>query len=501
MRAFKGTLLAAALLSIVAVAVYLFEPRTTELQDIESPKLFRFEKQEMVRVEIHRADGDLVLAEQDDGSWMVEGPMWPANKSMVNRVKHQIHDLNARATVVEQPRAPELYGLGRNAIQVHLTMRDGSRISFLAGDPNPSNVSYYIQPMPGELIYTVKKSAMDYYSMEPEAFRERKFARFDSNDADFIESSMPGNHHLVLQRGSADEWNIVEPIQHRASREQVRRLLGRVTALKARDFVEDHPADLAMYGLDHPRASITIKFGSRDPLVLLIGDPAPPDAETLAQTRTFSYMSVEGDFTIYTARDDLMEDFSVDPQDLRLKKFMRMRVGDVTDVVVDLRESQRSDLNGTVAMMYRADKWLWEDGKPVPGSTPSRVANRAAEIRADAIIAEEASNPARWGFHRPLLTVLLTDRNGTTRTLIVGDETEPLVDDDGREMPRYFAMASDDPTVYRISDGIVDVAEDAVREHRRKANRDEEKQERHSRMEEALGSLPVREDPPAAGKE
>ena len=247
MKAFRGTLIAAGALLLVVGLVWWLDPAPEQTRVVEALPLFTFEKPELVRVFIHRAEDQLVLAEQEDGSWLVEGPDWPASRSMVNRVKHQIHDLAARATVIQEPEAPELYGLGENAIKVELFFRDGEQLSFLAGDPNPSAVSFYIQPLTGSSadgsVYTVKKSALDYYSLDPEEFRERRFATHDANDADRIEASLPEGRRLVLQRTGTYQWQLEEPHNQPASREEVRRLLGRVTALKARSFVEDHPED------------------------------------------------------------------------------------------------------------------------------------------------------------------------------------------------------------------------------------------------------------------
>ncbi len=493
MKAFRGTLIAAVVLAVVLGLVWWLDPGIDEPVVTEDAPLFRFEKPELVRVVIHRPDGELVLAELEDGSWIVEGPGWPAARSMVNRVKHQIHDLSARATVIQDPEAPELYGLGENAIRVELFFRDGEQLAFLAGDPNPSAVSFYVQPLTGDAaggtVYTVKKSAMDYYSLDPAEFRERRFATHDANDADRIEAELPGGQRLVLQRTGPYHWQLEEPIQYPASREEVRRLLGRVTALKARTFVEDHPQDMVKYGLDDPRAHILIKFASRDPIDLTIGEQAEVD-DSIGRPRTYAFMKLADDFTVYSAPDDLLDDYLIDPQELRLEKFMRMRVGEVTDVVVDLYPIPDDDLEGSVVMMYRADKWLWGDGVPVPGSTPSRVALRAAEIQAESIEAEEAGDGARYGFDSPRLTIQLTDKTGAVRTLIVGDETEAEIDPEGRELRRHFARCDDHPTVYIVSDGVVDVAEDAVREYQRKAGHDADKQERHDRMEQVLGELP-----------
>ena len=62
--------------------------------------------------------------------------------TMVNRIKHQLHDLSSRARVVENPENPDLFGLGENAIFVDIDLSSGRRISFKAGDPNPTAVSH-----------------------------------------------------------------------------------------------------------------------------------------------------------------------------------------------------------------------------------------------------------------------------------------------------------------------------------------------------------------------
>jgi hypothetical protein len=200
---------------------------------------------------------------------------------------------------------------------------------------------------------------------------------------------------------------------------------------------------------------------------------------------------IKGDeFTVVTARDDLLDDFMEDPHKLRLKRFMRMRIGDIADASVTLRSARKGAPEGSCLMHNRAGKWLWDDGTPVAGSTPERVALRAAEIEADTVVAEQVGDPRRWGFDNPLLTVILTDASGVSRSLVVGKETSPDTDFEGRERRRYFARADDEPTVYRIGDGVLEVAQDAVREFQRKDDKDAEKEERRERMGSALGELP-----------
>ena len=183
MKAFRGTAIAALLLAIVAAIVWWARPEVfSGVQEGDPPKIFSFEKHDMVRVDVQRPDGTQVALVERDGRWVIAGTDHPAGRSMVNRVKHQIHGLTARATVVADAKTPELYGLGENAIEVKLTLKSGELIRFRAGDPNPSGVSYYVQPEGSDVIYTVQKAAVDYYSLTLDEFRERRFSGFDSKD-------------------------------------------------------------------------------------------------------------------------------------------------------------------------------------------------------------------------------------------------------------------------------------------------------------------------------
>src|SRR5688572_7368202 len=121
MKAFRGTLLALVALLALVGAWWMVRPKDLTpaekkalLKEAEKP-IFVFEKANLVKVEVTRPEGTIVLAERADG-WWIEGEEFRASRSMVNRVKHQLHDLVARATVVEGDADDALYGLGNSTI-------------------------------------------------------------------------------------------------------------------------------------------------------------------------------------------------------------------------------------------------------------------------------------------------------------------------------------------------------------------------------------------------
>jgi len=490
-KAFRGTLIALLLLVLVAGIAFFARPAllTPKKKDptADEIRLFNFEKQELVKVEVVRPppEGDTLVLEEQDGKWIIEGTGFVAGRSMVNRIKHQIHDLTARATVIDNPDTPELYGLGKNAIHVTLTMRDGRTVAFLAGDPNPSGVSYYIQPLPGTQIYTVKKAALDYYSLGLSEFREHRFASFDSKDAVRISAkmNMPGApRDLVLEKTAEDWWEMRQPLAMTANLDRVKRLMGRVSALKAQDFIEIEQADMAKYGLDRPRADITVEFASREPLHVLVGGdaPSPNKYEELA------YVMIAGDSTVYVARRGLLEEFGQDPSELRNRKVVKLKEEDVKAIDAWLRAEEKGDPEGQASVRYAAEQWVWKDGVPVPGSTPSRVAQRLAELDVDTFIDDKPKALSEYGLDNPVARVSLQDAEGGEKAVLIGNTGEPEKDPDGNERERRYAAVEGDPSVYLVNQGVLEVVQDMVREYNRKKERDDDK----ARRQERIGSEP-----------
>lgn len=483
LKAFKGTAVVAVLLIAALAAVKFIEKPVEEapIEDLERT-LFDFEKQDLVKTVVTRPDGEtLTLIEQDEG-WILEETGFRASKSMVNRVKHQLHDLTARAQVIEEADDPALYGLGDSSIHVELTFRDGRVESFRAGDPNPSSVSYYIQPDGESAIFTVKKSAVDYYSLSLDEFRERRFAGFNSKDADRIAADLPEGRRLELQRVGEKSWQMIAPQEMPVSLDEARSLLGRVAVLKAVDFVADQPEDLSSWGLDEPRARITISFGTREPLTLLVGAEVQGDEDP-----SLSHMLVVGEDVVYTAKDQFLDDYIVDPDDLRDRAFMDLADEAVVEVSGTLhRSAKEPELVGEVPLKKLGDVWTWYDGKPVPGSTPRRLAERVSGVDAEEFV-DGASSLKPYGLDEPMASIRLVTDTGIERVLLLGDAAEPrtLVDEE-REIPRLYAKRADIDTVYVVDEGVLNVLHDALREQNRKLKNDAEKDVRRERLDEEM---------------
>ena len=417
--------------------------------------IFRFEKEDMVGFKIVRPD-QVIEMRRDGEVWSAVGHPWRPSSAMVRRGAHQLHDLTARATVVDHPEDYGLYGLGDGAIAVEITLREGTVLAFQAGDPNPTSVSYYLRPTPGDRVYVVKKSAVDFYRSDLTAYREDKFATFDANEVDALVAEV-GQTTLAMERTGEYTWHMSSPIEQEASREKVRMMLGRISAMKAQAFVEDGPKNLAPYGLDVPAAKVTIRLSTSGPVTVWLGDSIP-DSDP---PQRFAFR-VEDD-AVYAVKDGMLDSFTLPIEEYRKRILLGKHEWQVTAMVVSL--------NGeSIPVEKNADDWRWPDGQAIPGSTPKRVAGRAADVRA---VGFHDDPPTDAAVQPSMGRVEMVFDDGTRAAVTLGRSWE--IPGEERIEERQYARIDGDPTLYEVDGQLTSVIEDLHREYRRKVKRDAEK--------------------------
>ncbi len=483
-RRFQGTLLAAGIL-VAALGVVKLSDRWLGAGPPaigDTPEaIFRFEKEDLVGIRIERPDGVQLVLARAAGEWTLEGSSWKPSRSMVRKVAHQLHDLTARARVVPEAAGDlQRYGLGDKAIRVALTLQDGTILRLEAGDPNPTAVSYYVRTIPGPgepaegRIYVVKKSAVDYYRLSPQEFREDRFATLDAEDADAIDATVDGRRILIRRTGDL-AWEMVEPAPMAASRDEVRSMLGRVGALRAERFVQDGKDGLERYGLAPPRATIRVGTSSGEPITLWVGDPIPDTEPPLVHVYRAE------DDAVYAARAGFLDAFRKPLPEYRNRQLIRRKA----EEAVSLSVTRGAE---SVALTRTADDWRWPDTGPVPGSTPRRVASQAVGLEAAEI--HDSPPSGDLGLEPPAVRVDVGFADGEHAVIRLGSRWEIDVDPGvpppvrpgepprppaPRTAARQWAQLEGSPAIVEIDGALQGVVDDLFREYARRKERDAER--------------------------
>ncbi|MEQ1570682.1 MAG: DUF4340 domain-containing protein [Myxococcota bacterium] len=477
---FRGTWIALAALVVVLGVWWLGSRPATAPPRVAPSEVFRFEKEDLVGFAVVHPDGQALTVRQVDGQWAVDGQPWRPSRSMIRRVAHQLHDLDARADVVRETEPGDLarYGLGPESIAVTLTLSDGRALAFRVGDPNPTGVSWYLGV--DDRVFVVKKSAMDFWRLDAEAYREDRITSFDADEATRIDAVVDGRA-VAVERTGHRTYQMHAPVEQPASRDEVRMMLGRVSALRATTFVADAPADLARWSLDPPLHTIRIELETGEAVALGLG------AEVVGADPPQRYLWHEQDRAVYAVKDGLLDSFRKPVDAYRDRDPIRHQEWDAASMVATQRGVE-------VALTRSSDGWRWPGGGAVSGSTPKRVAERASGLR---VISFEPAEP--FELDPPWATVSLTYADGATADVVLGRgyevELPPSAPPPPRpgEPPPPPAPRTEARRIARITvtpaggapalvlpavevDGqLAEVLGDLFREHGRKRDRDAEK--------------------------
>ncbi len=453
MTRFRGTAMALLVL-IVVLAVWGWLEREPPPM-VPTRMLARFDEEALQAFTISAPTHTLEVR-RTAGVWSVVGRSYRPRRAMIRRVAHQLHDLDARATVVVDPEDPSIYGLGREAVEVVLELEGMDPVGFRVGDPNPTSVSYYMQRIGDPTVFVVKKSAMDFFRLPLEAFREDRISLFDAAEVVRLQISR-GRHTLELQRTGPRIWWMGEGEgRQRASDDEIQGMLGRVSALRALEFVQDSPTDLDRYGVGEGSLRVVVTLGSGERIALRAGAQAAGAAEPR------QYVLHEQDDAIYAVKAGWASALRRTPEELRNRELVEGAAWQLQQLSVTAPAEQ------TVVVTRRADAWRWSDGAEVAGSTPKRVAQRATGLRAEAF----AGARPPGGFGPSFATLELGFEGGRVEVVELGRRWGS---DEGDTAERQYAIVDDGEEVYEVDGSLGRAVEDLWREARRKDQREADK--------------------------
>ncbi len=261
-------------------------------------KVFTFEPEELQRLSIDRIDGPPCVAERDEtGAWRIvePNPTIAPFQLMWERVAANLAQLMNEHTVAAQPGDLGQYGLDPPELVTSGQTQDGLSFELRFGVLEPTQRHRYAQ-LDGGPLFLVDKGAFFELNRSLTDLRHRYLV--DDREASLLEIDFawiwgaPDEEEteemrpdigaesiavIVRRDDAAAPWRITAPEEGPANHATVQALADEVQFAVSLDFI-DNPEDLRDYGLDPPRARISVKdaaSGRRQTLWLGAPDESP----------------------------------------------------------------------------------------------------------------------------------------------------------------------------------------------------------------------------------
>ncbi|HEY3202555.1 MAG TPA: DUF4340 domain-containing protein [Thermoanaerobaculia bacterium] len=259
----KKLLLLTALVALLFGFIVFFErkmPSTAE-RERKGDLYWEIPAERLERLELNRAGEKVGFEKTGTGPWrMVKPDSYPADSFAVNGVASELAELK-RAGGDSNDARPADYGLEKPAVKATIVWSDvgepkvkkSRTIEFGMEIPGTdiaaarTEGSSKVLFVPASTLSSVKKSVDD--------FRSREIFGGSSGEVSRLEI-LRGRGRLVLSRKDGIWW-LVEPLADLADASEADRLVGQLTALRAREFIRGGE-DLAAQGLNPPLFRVTV---------------------------------------------------------------------------------------------------------------------------------------------------------------------------------------------------------------------------------------------------
>jgi len=321
------------LLIIAAIGIsYVFLYERKQLPHEEWERLQRkvlpdFRASMVKKIEVNNESGKIVMEKTADDYWyIVEPQRLRADNSEVNSILSEFEYMDKIGSFKREGEKPfDLTDYGLDTTKTSITMfttipaqtdkiqvaRPRDKYTVFVGKKLAAGDNVYLKldasdevvVVPGTLYEKVNKNVLD--------LRSKWVFTFDKEAVESLQ--IKTNEHSIVCNRKGRFWRLVEPISDLADLEKIKEIIGKLKTLQVEpgDFLPE-TTELARYGLDNPRYTVTI------------------NEKGVSQSVLFGYsldnkvyVKRTDEPTIFFLKDPILVDLSKKPNDLRDRKVVR----------------------------------------------------------------------------------------------------------------------------------------------------------------------------------
>jgi Domain of unknown function (DUF4340) len=244
---------------------------------------------------------------------------------------------------------------------------------------------------------------------EREKAEGRKGRLFSAEPADVTAVEIKRGAEVVKFQREGDGWRLVAPVPTRGDRGAIEELITSVLTAKADREISANPASLAEYGLDVPKADVTLTLKDGKQIGLRLGAKNP--------TGVWVYGQERGKSAVVALPESVLRDATRPVTDYRDKSVLAFDRARVAGLDINTPE-------GPLALESADGKWRLT--RPTPLTADADVVGDFLEklgaARVKEFVAESPSSLQSYGLDRPTRVDVHTgrDKDRATKSLLVG---------------------------------------------------------------------------------
>jgi hypothetical protein len=270
--------------------------------------------------------GSRVVLEKRGKYWRIAAPIKvSADPDAVANFLAALGELEASRFAAEKPADLSGYGLARPRLTIKLEFAPrGGKTMRLDFGADAGSQAFYARNSVEPAVMVVPGASFDRVNRTLGSLRSKQIAAIDVDNIERI-AVAGGGRRFELIRARGKRWMLTSPVRMEADSETVQSLLWALSDLRATGFI-DAPGSLVQYGLNAPRAAVTVWAARREnPVRLWFGGPVPSSATPSI------YVKASG-ATVYHVSAAVLKQLPGDANALRSLTLVSHEPGSITRV-------------------------------------------------------------------------------------------------------------------------------------------------------------------------
>jgi hypothetical protein len=356
----RKTLALAVLLA--ALVLYLTKVSLPHRERVASERMAfsRLQVEDVTRIEVRRAasavsDAEIYAIARSgapagasgvaDLGWIIEGIRGArADSISMKEMVEGLQQLSVEGPLNDKDMYSDLakYGLDKPVLTTIVQEKGGATTEVAFGKENQYLLKRYVKVSGRSGVFLVEGTAFAALNKGIGDIRSKTPFDFKDDDVRMFTLST-GEARIVVSQPVVGEWKIVEPINSKASSEDVQALLTAIRGLRAEDFLQSPANKRGDFGLNTPRVTVELTFpegAAPARLVMMLSEPVKTDAGV-----PVVYASSSESDSIFKLPSDPIADLSKRVNDLRFKEVVAMPASVMEKIV----SSGAADTSVTIA--------------------------------------------------------------------------------------------------------------------------------------------------------
>jgi hypothetical protein len=429
---FKGTLWMAVLLLGIVLYYYLVDipAEKKEIEEKErAGKILLFEKDQVEAFVLEKKDSVFHLKRNRPNDWELVKPVQAkADSGTVSSFLSFLDSARFSRVVEDSAKDLSVYGLEDPSMKITLQLQGKGEKTLLIGDDHPMNKNLYVKReddskvlLAGDSREALDKSLFD--------FRDKGLLQFKAEEVEGVNFLSDGESFALSKQGG--KWKIIGPEKTKADADEIKNFLKLVGKFKVKKFLDESPDSLAPYGLDRPKARLTLKAGKEaGGLTLLVGDRLGSEGY---------YGKVENAQNVVLFGNQLVKTLTKKTVDFMPKTLLEFKQTDVSKIHLKTGDEKIS--------LVRTDDGGWKITEPIEANSDLSTVNsllfdlKAARVQA--YVKTPMQDPELFGLDLASKVLTVDFEEGESWTLELGNETS-----DGQN---YFGRRAGEAMIFTLS--------------------------------------------------